>query len=164
MSGRLLTPELEALIGTERTYTAPEPVGRASIRYFALAIGDDNLLYTDTEFAQRHGYADVIAPPTFVCETNQYMTGPPDREGYIGHRWEIEVPGTRLIRGGHRYTFHRPLYPEDRLAVRWRIADMKEKTSSQGKAMLVTTSEARYETTEGELLAINQETLIYQEL
>ena len=38
----LLTDEVRALVGRTRTYTAPEPLGRASIRYFALAIGDDN--------------------------------------------------------------------------------------------------------------------------
>lgn len=161
---RLLTPELEALIGAERTYTAPEPVGRASIRYFALAVGDDTPIYTDPEAARAAGYPDVVAPPTFVCETNQYMTGAPDPDGYIGHSWDLAVPGTRLIRGGHRYRFHRPLHPDDRLVVRWRIAGMEEKTSSSGKAMLLVTSEAAYETTDGEAIATNTETLIFQEL
>ena len=33
--------ELRARIGETAVYTAPEPLGRASIRYFALAVGDD---------------------------------------------------------------------------------------------------------------------------
>lgn len=161
---RLLTPELEAQVGSERTYVAPEPVGRASIRYFALAVGDDNPVYTDPEAARAAGYKDVVAPPTFACETNQYMTGRPDPAGYIGHSWDLEVPSTRLIRGGHRYRFHRPLYPDDQLVVRWRITAMDEKTSRGGSAMLVVESEARYETGDGELVATNTETLIYQEV
>lgn len=160
---KLLTPEIQSLVGSERVYVAPEEIGRAAIRYFALAIGDDNPLYTDIDTAHRAGYEDVIAPPTLVCETNQYMTGPPDPDGYVGHTWGIEVPGTRQIRGGHVYEFHRPLYPSDRITARWTILDVVEKQSSSGKAMLVLTSEARYENQEGALIAVNRETLIYQE-
>ena len=54
MSDRvLLTDELRGRIGETAAYTAPEPLGRAAIRYFALAVGDDNPLYTDREFAPR---------------------------------------------------------------------------------------------------------------
>ena len=35
------------------SYTAPEELGRASIRYFALAIGDYNPLYVDKRAAER---------------------------------------------------------------------------------------------------------------
>jgi acyl dehydratase len=159
----LLTPEIGRLVGTERVYTAPEEMGRASLRYFAMAIGDDNPLYTDPTRAREAGYDDVIAPPTFVCETNQYMTGTPDPNGYLGHSWEIEIENTRLIRGGHDYRFHHPLYPTDRLTVRWRITEVEEKTAPSGKAMLILTSEARYENQEGTLIADNRETLIFQE-
>ena len=46
----------------------PKKIGRASIRYFALAIGDDNPLYVDDAYARAAGYPSIIAPPTFVCE------------------------------------------------------------------------------------------------
>ena len=35
----MMTDAIRALIGREVTYTAPEPLGRAAIRYFALAVG-----------------------------------------------------------------------------------------------------------------------------
>ena len=66
-----LTDDLKAWIGREATYTAPEELGRASLRYFALALADDNPIYSDPEFAKGTVHGDVIAPPTFVCETNQ---------------------------------------------------------------------------------------------
>ena len=31
----------------------------------------------------------------------------------MGHRWHIEVPGTRLVRGGNAYEFHRHVRPDD---------------------------------------------------
>lgn len=51
-----------------RTYPPTEPyeVGREKIREFAVAVGDENPVYTDPEAAKAFGHQDVIAPPTFV--------------------------------------------------------------------------------------------------
>jgi hypothetical protein len=115
----LLTDEVRGLLGRRKVYTAPEPFGAAAGRYFALAIGDDNPLYTDGDFARRHGLPGVTAPPTLICETNQYAGLPPDDEGYAGHTWGIDIPGTRQVRGGNRYTFHRRLRPDDVVTATW---------------------------------------------
>ena len=158
----LLTDEVRAWIGREVAFTAPEALGRSAIRYFALAVGDDNPLYADDAHAREHGYPSVIAPPTLVCETNQFVPDPaPDDDGYIGHTWDLPVTGCRLVRGGNRYTFERPVLPSDRVTVRWRIADIEQKSSSDDTPMLVVTSEATYTNQDGELLATNRETLIY---
>ena len=159
----LATDELRSLIGRRAVYTAPDEVGRAAIRYFAAAVGDSCPLYVDAEYARRHGYEDVIAPPTFVCETNQYMPGHPDRDGYPGHSWGIEIEGARMIRGGHEYEFHRPLYPSDVITADWTVTDVYEREGSTGRlAFLV--SEARYTNQRGELIAVNRETLVFQEV
>lgn len=158
----LLTDEIRSLIGREVTYTAPEELGRAAIRYFATATRDENRLYADDEYARANGYPSVIAPPTLVCETNQYMGGAPDDDGYVGHRWAIPLPGARVIRGGNEYEFGRPVVPEDRITASWRIADIQEKVSRRGTPMLVVLSEVRYTSASGELLATNRETIIYQ--
>lgn len=160
----LLTPELRARIGQEASYTAPEELGRAALRYFALAVGDHNPLYTDPEFARAHGYPDVIAPPTLICETNQYAALPPDPDGYAGHGWHLEVPGTRLVRGGNSYVFHSPVLPADVITATWRITGMSERTTSRGLDMLIVTSVAKYARASGELLVTNTETLIYTAL
>lgn len=157
----LLTDEVRGFIGREVTYTAPEEIGRAAIRCFAIALGDDNPLYIDDEYARSQGYAGVIAPPTFVCETNQYTSRPPSEDGYIGHVWELPVKG-RLIRGGNEYEFFRPLHPGDRLTVTWRIADIKERSSSSGEPLLFVISEVSYTNQDGERIATNRETNIYQ--
>jgi acyl dehydratase len=165
MSDRvLLTDDLRARIGETATYTAPEPLGRASLRYFALAVGDENPLWTDRSFARDHGYDDVVAPPTLIAETNQYMPGPRDGDGFMGHSWHITVPDTRLVRGGNAYEFHRPAGPDTVVTATWRIADMTERRTSAGLAMLVITSEAAYTDQDGELLMTNTETLVFTEL
>lgn len=151
MSGSLLTEEVRAHLGREVTYTAPEPLSAAAFRYFALAVGDENPRW-------REG----VAPPTFICESVQYLDS---RQELLrgGHSWELPVPdGCRLLRGGHEYELFRPVRAGDHVRVTWRIADLAERTSSSGRPMLIVTSEATYTTVEGEPLARNRETLIYQ--
>ena len=162
MTETLLNDELRSRIGETRVYVAPEPIGKAAFRYFAQAVGDDNPLYTDDQFARQHGYEGVIAPPTLVCETNQYANLPRESTGYAGHGWDLDVPGTRLLRGGNEYIFHKEVRPDDILTVTWKIEDMVERTSSKGTPMVIVTSTAQYSNQSGELLVTNVETLIYQ--
>ncbi len=157
----MLTDELRALIGREVTYTAPEPLGRAAIRYFALAVGDHNPVYTDDAAARAAGHDGVVAPPTLICETNQYAGLPADADGYAGHTWGIELPGTRQVRGGNAYEFHRPVRPDDVVTAVWRLAGIAERATGAGQPMLVVTSRATYTNQDGDLLATNEETIIY---
>lgn len=158
----LLTDELKQWIGREVSYIAPEKIGRASIRYFALAIGDENRLYFDEEYAMAAGYAGVIAPPTFICETNQYAHRQPNADGYIGHSWDLPLTGCRMIRGGHDYEFERPVSPEDQIKVKWRLEDISEHISSRGGTLLRVIALAVFSNLAGEAIARNRETLIFE--
>lgn len=155
-----LTDEIKAWIGREVTYTAPEELGRAAIRYFALATGDGNPLYHDEQTARSSRHGDIIAPPTLICETNQVYMRSPDGVGYIGHSWELPLQGDRRIRGGNEYEFHQPVRPHDRITVTWRIVDIYERDTRQGGSLVFVISEARYTNQHGELLAVNRETSI----
>jgi acyl dehydratase len=157
----LLSDELRARIGEQRVYTAPEELGRASIRYFARAVGDDNRLYTDDEYARECGYDGIIAPPTLICETNQYVDVGRDEDGFAGHRWDLRLPGTRQVRGGNSYEFHRAVRPDDVITARWVLVEMAERTTRDGRAMLVVTSRAEYTNQSGDLLTRNEEQVIY---
>ena len=157
----LLTDEVRALEGRTKVYTAPEPFGAAAGRYFGLAIGDDNPLYSDPAYAQAQGLAGVTAPLTLICETNQYAALPMDHEGYAGHTWGLDIPGTRQVRGGNKYTFHRRIRPEDIVTATWRITSVTEKVTGSGNDMLVIASTATYTNQDDELLAENAETIIF---
>lgn len=159
---KLLTEELKAFIGREAHYPAREELGRASIRYFALALGDDNPLYVDDEYAKKAGYPSVIAPPTLICESCQYAHQAPNADGYIGHEWHLPVPDTRLVRAGNDYEFMRPLLPSDRISATWTLESIVEKPSSRGGTQLFVSSVARYRDAQGEIVAINRETIVYQ--
>lgn len=160
----LLTPEIAALEGTKRVYTAPEPFGAAGGRYFGLAVGDHNPLYSDPEYARAQGLADVTAPLTLITETNQYAGLPVDPEGYAGHTWGLDIPNTRQVRGGNSYTFHRRLRPTDVVTATWSIDSVTAKVNRAGAEMLVIASSATYTNQDGELLAENAETIIFVDL
>ena len=164
MSKPLLNDELRAWIGREVRYEAKEELGRASIRYFALAIDDENELYQDDAYAQQAGYSSLIAPPTFVVEPCQYAHQRPDEHGYMGHTWHLPVHGCRMIRAGNDYEFIRPVLPDDQISVTWTLEDIIERKSSRGGSQLFVTSVARYYDIDNELIAVNRETLVYQPL
>ncbi len=156
-----ITEELKSCIGWEASYTAPEELGSAPFRYFALALDDDNPLYQDLQIAGKTRHGGVIAPPTFVCETSQIVRRKPDENGYIGHSWPLPLFGTGFIRGGNEYEFHQPVRPEDRITVNWKIVDIYERPARKHGTLIFVISEARYVNQRDELLAVNRETNIY---
>ena len=147
------------LIGLERVYTAPEEVGRASIRKFALALGDANPHYINGEAARQSPYGDVIAPPTFVCETWQYYRGQLDAQGGFTDR--LEMPDGQPIRAANDYIFHRPVRPDDIITAHWKIRDIYAKGGRSGPLLFVVINIA-YANQRGEALAENEETLVYR--
>ncbi|MCF2526494.1 MaoC family dehydratase [Yinghuangia soli] len=156
--------DVRKLVGRTAVYTAPEELGRALVRQFALGTGDDNPLYSDADLAKAWGHDDVVVPPTLICDTNQYTGLLPDADGFPGHSWGIEIPGTRKIRGGNAYTFHRPVHPGDVVTAHWTLTGVKERTNAAGRAMLIVTSVVRYTNQHGDALADNEETVIWAEL
>ena len=125
-----------------------------------MALGDDNPLYRDEEFARKTRHGGIIAPPTFICETNQYMDAAPNEDGYIGHHWDLPIPGSRSIRGGSEYEFFQPVRPTDRITATWRIADIREEETSTGRVLYVM-SEVEFVNQDGHLLAVHRDTNMY---
>ena len=152
--------DLMQWIGREVSYTAPEEIGRAAIRCYALALGDDNPLYRDEDFAARTRFGGIIAPPTLVCETNQYMVTPPGADGYMGHTWPLPIPPSRMTRIGNAYEFFQPLRPTDRITATWRLTHLEARPTRLGE-MLFVDSDVRYTNQRGELLAVNRETVAF---
>ena len=87
-----------------------------------------------------------------------------DPDGYAGHSWHLDIPGTRQVRGGNSYTFHRRIRPDDVVTATWEIHDLTEKTTRAGADMLVVASRATYTNQDGEVLAVNEETIVFVEL
>ena len=150
----LLTAELVACVGRTVSYTAPEALGAASLRYYALAVGADPDRWASE------------APPTLIFDTCQ-LTGrrDPDGAGYLGHSWDLPLPKAfSLIRGGNDYELHRPARADDVITTHWTLASITERTGGDGSPFLVVTAEARYLGADGDPIATNTETSILRPL
>ena len=147
------------LIGNEHVFTSPDEVGRASIRKFALSVGDLNPLYLDRAQAAKGPHGDVVAPPTFVCETTQYHSTQVDDAGGFTDR--VVLPVGQSMRAGNEYVFHRLLRHDDTITARWKIGDIYERQGRTGHLLFMVV-DITYTNQRGDLLAENRETMSYR--
>ena len=92
-------------------------VGRAKIREFAEAIGDDHPMYREVVAAQAAGHRDVVAPPTFpTIMFGRYAMADIVNDPKLG------VDYDRLVHGDMKFDYARPVYAGDRLTVTTHIA------------------------------------------
>jgi acyl dehydratase len=154
-----LLDTLKKTVGQEVVFQAPEEIGRSAFRQYALAIGDFNPMYSDPEFAQSHGLRNVIAPPTLICDTWQYIDGDmDDRGGLIGRGALGELNG---LRAGNEYEFFQPIHSDDVITARWTVKDIYERTGRSG-SLIFQVVEANFYNQREELLARNTETMFYR--
>ena len=154
-----LLEKLKETVGQEIVLQAPDEMGRSSLRQYALAIGDFNPLYSDREFAKAHGLPDVMAPPTLICDTWQYVDGDMDDRGDLQGRGPIrELEG---LRAGNEYEFFQPIHPDDVINAHWKVEDVYEKTGRSGSIIFQVIEITFYNQRE-ELLARNTETMFYR--
>ena len=154
-----LFERLKATVGQEIILRAPDEIGRSSLRQYALAIGDFNPIYSDREFAQINGLRDVMAPPTLICDTWQYVDSDMDERGDLLGRGPIrELEG---LRAGNEYEFFQPIHPDDVVTAHWTVKDVYEKTGSTGSLVFQVIETTFYNQLE-ELLARNTETMFYR--
>ena len=155
-----LFEQLKATVGRELVFRAPDEIGRSAFRQYALAVGDFNPLYYDHEHAASNGLRDVMAPPTLICDTWQYVDSDMDARGDLAGRGPFgELTG---LRAGNEYEFFQPVHPDDVITARWLVKDVYERTGRSG-SMIFQVVEATYRNQRGELLARNTETLFYRE-
>ena len=153
-----LLERLKATVGQEIVLRAPDEIGRSSLRQYALAIGDFNPLYSNREFAQANGLRDVMAPPTLICDTWQYVDSDMDERGDLLGRGPIrELEG---LRAGNEYEFFQTIHPDDVITAHWTVKDVYEKTGRTG-SLVFQVIETTFNNQSDELLARNTETMFY---
>ena len=154
-----LFERLKATVGQEIVLRAPDEIGRSSLRQYALAVGDFNPIYSNREFAQANGMRDVMAPPTLICDTWQYVDSDMDDRGDLLGRGPIrELEG---LRAGNEYEFFQPIHPDDVVTAHWIVKDVYEKSGSTGSLVFQVIETTFYNQSE-ELLARNTETMFYR--
>lgn len=97
-------------------------VERGKIREMALAIGDDNPLYTNLDYAREQGYRDVIAPPTFgICI-----------DLWGGHDFtalckKLQLNPLKVLHGEQEYRYYDDICPGDQLEAVCRLKNYIDK-------------------------------------
>lgn len=134
-----INPELQG-----RTYPAGEPyqVGREKIREFARAVQASHPSHFDVAEAERLGYADLVAPPTFAVIVAQRADAQLIADPDAG------IDFTRVVHADQRFTHHRPIVAGDELVAELHVDSVR----AMGDGALLTTR-SEISTTEGEKIA-----------
>lgn len=99
----------------------PQVVSRSAIRDFALAIGEDDARCLDPEAARAAGFADVVAPPTFLVSLGSRDTGAdPVLDPELGLSY------ARIVHTEQRFTLHRPVVAGDELSLTTTITQVRQ--------------------------------------
>ena len=106
-----------------REVTGPPPylteATRDAIRHWAEALGDDNPLWRDAEYARTTRWGTIIAPPTMLYAFDRLS---------IGYRGGL--PGVHAMFGGTNWTFYHPTRLGDRVSVKVIFKDIIERPST----------------------------------
>jgi len=137
----LIDPETAARVGTVAA-TATGEVIRRDWQRWAAAVGDDNPLWFDPDYARANGYRDVICPPLYL----QYAIlgvaplsslRPDGSSGAVSG--SLSFPNApRRMAGGESTTFHLPAYHRDEIEMVRTISSILEKEGRSGRFVLVT--------------------------
>ena len=98
-----------SFVGRCYPLAATYQVGRAKIREFADAIGDDDAVYLDPNAAEARGYSDVLAPPTFAMILALRAQEELIRDPGLGLDYR------RMMHGSQSFSHHRPIKAGDEL-------------------------------------------------
>jgi len=135
-------------------------VEKGAIRRYADAVGDDNPLYYDEEYAKQSRHGCIIAPPGFFGWAKKTISSSEGLVGLIGAMIEAGYAG--ILDGGMAYDFYLPVRVGDTLVVSPKVADIALK---EGKTkMMIIRFEASYTNQNGDLVAKSYQTLIGRQL
>lgn len=119
------------------------PIEGSHILMFARAVGDDNPIYADEEYAKGTEVGHVIAPPTFAQASAQFDPDYPLRPK-VGEPWfgsgknptGIVDRGEKDTSGGlhaeQHFEYHRHIQPGDVLHTKSRAGETWEKQGRRG--------------------------------
>ena len=138
-------------------------VEKGKIAEFAMAISQKedknqvNPLYVNREAAQKAGYKDIIAPPTFQTCFPLWAGG-----GLMPVIQSLGINIFKLLHGEEEYDYMGAIHPGDIMTGRAKVVEMyeKEKKDKPGKFMEFTVIETEIRNQRGELIIKSRSTLV----
>jgi acyl dehydratase len=118
-----------------------EPISMHDIRRWAMfSMGDDNPLFTSTDYAKSTIWGTTIAPPTFLYSIDTTIVGP-------------GLPGVQWLYGGTEWDFYHPVRVGDTITSRARMTDVREREGRHVPKMVIQTGETQYFNQNGQMVA-----------
>lgn len=116
-----------------------------SITHFARAIGDQNPLYCDEDYAAAGPHGKLIAPPGIYY-------------GVAWGSWDLRhgqgLPGVHGLHSGDHWRFFKPLFDGDKVRATKELVKLEFKTGRMASRMLVQADEIKFYNQHEELVAI----------
>ena len=155
MADESLIPEAaRAMIGQRLGSPSRGEVLRKEIQRYAYAVGDDNPLYFDADYARAAGYEGPIAPPLFFdIPLREAEPLTELRTDGIAKSRQAPIPlkVDRVMAGGQEVEFLLPIYAGDTLTAETRLVDITEKAGRSG-ALVFIVRETTYTNQHGEVV------------
>ena len=129
--------------------TEPYEVSRVKIADFADAIGERSELCRDSAAAQKAGYPDVIAPPTFAFVISMRSTAQVSADPDLGMDYSM------VVHGEQSFSYTRPLHAGDVVVATTTVESIKVLGAT---SMLATSTDIS--TVEGEHVCTARCTLV----
>jgi acyl dehydratase len=135
-------------------------VEKGAIRRYADAVGDDNPLYYDEEYAKGTRYGGMIAPPGFFGWPKKPVNPTEGLGGMMQAMIEAGYAG--ILDGGMSYDFFLPVRAGDTLIASPKVQSITER---EGKTkMVIGIFETTYYNQNGDLVFKSYQTLIGRQL
>jgi len=129
--------------------TEPYEVSRVKIADFANAIGEPSELCRNREAAQKAGYPDVIAPPTFAIVISMVSTAVLQAEPGLGLDYSM------VVHGEQSFAYSRPLHAGDVVVATSTVESIR---AVGGMSMMVTSTDIS--TVDGEHVCTAKSTIV----
>lgn len=97
-------------------------VEAGKIKELALAIGEDNPIYTDEAKAKEEGFNAIPILPTFM-EAIDMWSGPT----FEDLMEQLEIDMKKLLHGEQEYEYFAPIYAGDTIHAETKVTDVKAK-------------------------------------
>ena len=134
-------------------------VERGKIRELALAIGDENPIYSSKAEAQAAGYDDVPIYPT----TPTTFTWWSRDSKIVGQLVSAGINVMRILHGEEEYEYLAPIHPGDTLTGVFTIVDGKTRQGSSGASMDIITTEVQYTNQHGASVLKARQVIVVRE-
>ena len=126
-----LFTHLKSQIGVEQSFTSPDVLTSGTFRQYCQATGDSNPVYFEPAFAKMIGHDGLIAPPTLVCESEQFR-GPVEVNTILSERIHFMGHWYDWLRAGNNYEFYQSVRIGDLISTKKRFEDVWKKKGKSG--------------------------------